>query len=207
MTAKSSSRGGVESASTQWPLLVEQLSWKIRQSRISWDTFNAAQSRIDRMAKEDGIMPEQAFTNKPTPAGNHSMGPLRTSKKRNIPVNTPDRSPSQETHIPHKECSSDNDTDCLSADVEMEVAENEPTSLPCPPCYLRYGSMVSLYQGCRSTQKAALSAIYITENIVMEEEGQEEEKMEEEEEAEEEEKTEEGEVEEEEEEEEEKMEE
>lgn len=128
------------------------------------------------------------------------MGPLRT-KKSNIPVNIPDRSPSQETHIPHKECSSDNDTDCLSADVEMEVAENEPTSIPCPPCYLRYGSMVALYQGCRSTQKAALSAMYITENIGMEEEEQEEEKMEEEEEAEEEEeKTEEEEYEEEEEE-------
>ena len=139
--------------------------------------FSASESRIQLMAEEDGNMPEKAFTNMTTPADNHSARPLKTYEKNNIPVSAPDENPSPEICNPCKERSSDNNTDCPSAEVEMEVAGNEPTSYS---WNLRYGSMMSLYKVCRCVLKAALSAISIRNNTVKEEE-EEEEKMEEEE--------------------------
>lgn len=49
----------------------------------------------------------------------------------------------------------------------MEVAEHVPRN---SSWYLRYVSMMSLYKICRSFLKATLSAIFIRENTVKEEE-------------------------------------
>ncbi|NP_001074945.1 uncharacterized protein LOC628053 [Mus musculus] len=134
--------------------------------------FNAAQSRIDRMAMEDGITPEQAFTNQTTAAGNPSMGPLRPHKRSNIPVSAPAESPTQATHKPCKLVSSYNDTEYPSATIDMDVPGYERTS---HSCYLRYGRTLSSYDPCRYILNAALSVITAWENTLEEEEEEEEE--------------------------------
>uniref|UniRef100_A0A8C6N0L9 Uncharacterized protein n=1 Tax=Mus spicilegus TaxID=10103 RepID=A0A8C6N0L9_MUSSI len=166
--------------------------------------FNAAQSRIDGMAMEDGITSEQAFTNQTTPAGNPSMGPLRPHKRSNIPVSAPAESPTQATHKPCKLVSSYNDTEYPSATIDMDIPRYERTS---HSWYLRYGRTLSSYDPCRYILKAALSVITAWENTLEEEEEEEEEEDEYEEEMEEEMEDEEEEMEEEDEDEEEEIEE
>lgn len=130
------------------------------------------------MAMEDGITPEQAFTNQTTAAGNPSMGPLRPHKRSNIPVSAPAESPTQATHKPCKLVSSYNDTEYPSATIDMDVPGYERTS---HSWYLRYGRTLSSYDPCRYILNAALSVITAWENTLEEEEEDEEEDEEEEE--------------------------